>query len=324
MPVILSLPVLASPVLWLTGLERWLLLAGLSVALGGLAGRGLARQYKGTPGPAPLPLPWALRGSLLGLAASAALLVTAVADPATAARLAQPRVAGLPPDGTAVIAVAELACFAAAALLARLQQAGWSATALLGVVAAEGIRSHPEGIVPFAGALLTYCHLLPAVIWAGMLLYTLRAAAAWRASPAAAAGLIRFYGTAAAWLFTIVVVTGVGSALLLVPFSSLLTSTYGRFLIVKAILVAVVAALAVAGRVWLTRTRARPAGPPPLAARLECAGLAAVLLLAALLTVITPPGKPVYSAALRLPPAAVGLGTATARPMHLSQGCCPA
>ncbi|MGB6454530.1 MAG: hypothetical protein WBH47_08575, partial [Streptosporangiaceae bacterium] len=59
--------------LWLTGLERGVMLAGLALALGGLAGRGLARQYKGER-PGPLPTPWALRGSLLGLAASVALL----------------------------------------------------------------------------------------------------------------------------------------------------------------------------------------------------------------------------------------------------------
>ena len=83
---------LTTPALWLTGAERGLLLAGLSIALGGLAGlagRGLARQYlareDSPPGPAPLLPPWALRGSLAGLVASAALLVTALADPSAAA-----------------------------------------------------------------------------------------------------------------------------------------------------------------------------------------------------------------------------------------------
>jgi len=38
---------LSMPVVWETAVARWLLFAGLSVALGGLAGRGLARQYKG-------------------------------------------------------------------------------------------------------------------------------------------------------------------------------------------------------------------------------------------------------------------------------------
>ena len=86
-----------------------------------------------------------------------------------------------------------------------------------------------------------------------MLLYTARAAIAWRAGPAAARGLFRLYGTAAAWLFGIVVVTGVLSAVLLVPVSSLLTTTYGRFLVAKAALVAIAAALALASRAGLRR-----------------------------------------------------------------------
>ena len=289
---------LSTPVLWLTGAERWLLLAGLSIALGGLAGRGLARQYLArddTPAvPVRLPLPWALRGSLTGLAASAALLVTALAGPGVAAALARPPAAGLGARGTAVIAAAELACFALAAILLRLRQPGWSVLPLLGVVLAEGIRAHPEGIIPAAGALLTYCHLLPAVLWAGMLLYTARAAIAWRSYPRAAQGLFRLYGTAAAWLFGVVVVTGVVSALLLVPLRSLPTTTYGRFLIAKAALVAVAATLALVSRAGLRRP-AEPGAGLPLATRLEIAALAAVLAATGLLTVLTPPAKPVFS-----------------------------
>jgi hypothetical protein len=37
---------LSMPVVWETATARWLLFAGLSVALGGLAGRGLARQHQ--------------------------------------------------------------------------------------------------------------------------------------------------------------------------------------------------------------------------------------------------------------------------------------
>src|SRR5271170_6824558 len=85
---------LTTPALWLTGIERGLMLAGLALALGGLAGRGLSRQFKG-PRPGPLPGPWALRGSLLGLAAAAALLATALIGPGVAARLAQPPAPGL-------------------------------------------------------------------------------------------------------------------------------------------------------------------------------------------------------------------------------------
>jgi len=288
---------LANPGLWLTGAERGLMLAGLSVALGGLAGRGLARQYKGS-GPGPLPPPWALRGCLLGLLASAALLVTAVADPGLAANLAHPTVAGPHSSAPAVIAAIEAGCFAIAATGLRLRQPGWSVLPLLGVVLAEAIRAHPEGIIPVAGALLTVCHVLPAVLWAGMLLYTLRAAFAWRADPPAMQGLVRLYGNAAAWLVATVLLTGVISALLLVPLGSLLTTTYGRFLVVKAALVAIAICLAITGRRWL-RSRPEPGTGPARATRLECATLAAVLAVTGLLTVLTPPTGPVYAAAVR-------------------------
>ena len=273
------------------------MLAGLALSFGGLAGRGLSRQYKG-PRPGPLPSPWALRGALIGFAASCALLITAVAGPGIAARLAQP--SGLHDGGTAEIAAAEAVLFAIATVLLRLRQSGWAGAVLSGVVLAEGIRSHPEGVIPIAGAFVTYCHVFPALLWAGMLLYAIRAAVAWRHHPAAAQGIIRLYSTAAAWLFALVLVTGVVSALVLVPLSSLLTTAYGRVLIVKAAVVCVAAGLAVAGRRWLRRT-AEPGSGPALVTRLEICALAVVLIVTGILTVLTPPAHP--SSGSSAPPA---------------------
>jgi len=283
--------------------------AGLALALGGLAGRGLSRQYKGER-PGPLPPPWALRGALLGLIASCALVVTAVAGPGIAATLAQPHPPGLPSGGTADIAAVEAVLFALAALLVRLRRTGWAAVLLSGVILAEGIRSHPEGVVPVAGALVTYCHLLPAVLWAGMLVYAVRAGIAWRDHPAAAQGIIRLYATAAAWLFALVVISGIVSALVLVPLSALVTTAYGGFLIAKGVIVAVAAGLALAGRRWLTGTAAPGAGPA-LVTRLEICALAAVLLVTGILTVLTPPARP--ASASGTPPAPASL----ARPAPL-------
>jgi copper transport protein len=275
------------------------MLAGLALALGGLAGRGLARQYKGER-PGPLPTPWAVRGSLLGLAASAALLVTAVAGPGLAAQLARPPAPGLRSGGTAEIALVELVLFALAAAAARLRRTGLAALMLTGVIIAEGIRSHPEGIVPIGGAALAYCHVAPALLWAGLLAYALRTAVAWRHSPDAAQGIIRLYAIAAGWLFAIILVTGIVSALVLVPIGSVLTTTYGAFLIAKAVLVALAAGLALAGRRWLGR-ESRPGAGPALATRLELVALAAVLAITGILTVLTPPAKPISTAS---PPAA--------------------
>jgi len=295
---VVSVP-LTDPGLWLIAAERAVMLAGLSLALGGLAGRGLGRQYLArhpdvTP-PAPLPGPWALRGSLAGAAACAALALTAAVAPGLAAGLARPPVPGLRGHATGWTALAELACFAVAALAARRKLGGLAVTALLGVVAAEGVRSHPEGLIPVAGALLTYCHLVPGVLWAGMLAYTVRAALAWRDAPAVMRGLVRLYATAAAWLFGCVVVTGLLTVLLVTPLGSIFTTGYGLILAAKAALVAVAAGLAVAGRRWLRREAAPGGAGPARATRAELAVLGAVLAVTALLTVITPPARPVSS-----------------------------
>jgi copper transport protein len=279
---------------WLTGLERGVMLAGLALALGGLAGRGLARQYKGRR-PGPLPTPWALRGSLLGLVASAALLVTALAGPGLATQLARPPAPGLRSGGTAEIAAVELVLFAFAAAAARLRRTGLAALMLSGVIIAEGIRAHPEAIVPVGGAALAYCHIAPALLWAGLLAYAVRTAVAWRHDPVAAQGVIRLYATAAAWLFAIILVTGIISALVLVPLGSLLTTTYGLFLLAKAVLVGVAAGLALAGRRWL-RSESGPGPGSALVTRLELATLAVVLAITGILTVLTPPAKPVTAA----------------------------
>jgi copper transport protein len=278
---------LTTPDLWLTGIERGLMLAGLALALGGLAGRGLARHYKGYR-PGPPPGPWALRGSLLGAAASAALLVTSVIGPGLARQLARPNPPGLRSGGTAQIAAVELALFALAVILLRLRRPGPATALLCGVVIAEGIRSHPEGVVPAAGALVTYCHVFPAVLWAGMLFYAVRTALAWRKHPAAAHGIIKLYATAAAWLFALVVISGVISALVLVPLGSLFTTTYGLFLVAKTVVVCIAAGAAVAGRMWLRRQPVAGTGPS-LATRLEVITLAAVIGITGILTVLTPP-----------------------------------
>jgi copper transport protein len=282
---------LSVPGLWLTGLERGLMLAGLVIALGGLAGRGLARQYKGER-PGPLPAPWAVRGSLLGLGASAALLVTALVGPGLAAQLASPPAAGLRSGGTAEIALVEMALFTLAALTARLRRPGWAAVLLCGVIVAEAVRSHPEGIVPVAGAMLAFTHVTPAVLWAGLLTYALRTGIAWRHHPAAVQGMIRLYATAAAWLFALVLVSGIISAVVLVPLGSVLTTAYGLFLIAKMVVVAAAAGFALLGRRWLQRRPAAGAGPSQ-ATRLELAGLAVVLAITGILTVLTPPAKPI-------------------------------
>jgi copper transport protein len=319
-PAAASQAALTLPGAWVVALLRWLLFAGLSGALGGLAGRGLSRQYKGVAA-GPLPPPWALRSSLLGLVAAAGLAVAAAGDGSVAAGLAHPLAHRLSSSTSGVIAIIEVAGFAATAALLRLRLSSLSVVPLLAVVGAEGVRAHPEGIVPVGGALLTYAHLLPAALWAGMLLYVLRAAIDWRSDPSAVRGLVRLYGNAAAWLFALVVATGAVSALVLVPLGSLLTTAYGIVVILKAAVVAIVAVLAAAGRVWLRRLPAAGAGPA-LVTKLECGMLAVALAVTGLLTVLTPPAAPHHPGAARAP--AVSPAAAKAAPAGLAAAGKPA
>jgi len=138
-----------------------------------------------------------------------------------------------------------------------------------------------------------------------MLLYVVRAAIAWREHPRAVRALVRLYSRAAAWLFALVVVTGVVSAVVLVPPGSLVTTDYGRVLIVKAALVGAAAALALAGRRWL-RHRPAPGAGPALATRIEAAALAGVLAVTALLGTIAAPSLASSGGALPFPPPASG------------------
>src|SRR6202043_1680367 len=124
-PAAASQVALTSPGAWVVALLRWLLFAGLSGALGGLAGRGLSRQDKGAAA-GPLPPPWALRSSLLGLIAAVGLAVAAAGDGSVAAGLAHPLAHRLSSSSSGVIAIIEVAGFAAAAALLRLRLAGLS------------------------------------------------------------------------------------------------------------------------------------------------------------------------------------------------------
>jgi copper transport protein len=292
----------STPGEWWLAAARWVLFAALAMALGGLAARRVAvpvavRRVR------PLPAVRALPAALAGLAAALVLALLQLGGGSLTAGLAHPSVTRLLSSGPGAVAAAEVLAFAAAAIALRLRRPAWAATALLAVVVAEGFRAHPESFAGAGGVLLTWAHLLPAALWAGMLLYTVRAAVAWRGDPVAVRGLVGLYAKVAIWLFALVVGTGVISALLLVPLSDLLTTGYGRVLVVKAALVAGAATLAVAGRRWLRR-EPRPGAGPALATRAEPVILTAVLGAAALLAALPPPAQPVQS--LPFPPPASG------------------
>jgi copper transport protein len=292
----------STPGQWWLAAARWVMFAALAMALGGLAARRLARWYTARS-PRALPPPWALGASLAGLAGALLLAILQLGGGSLTSGLARLSVSRLLSSTPGAVAATEILAFAVAALALRLRRPAWAVPALLAVVVAEGFRAHPGSIAGAGGVLLTWAHLLPAALWAGMLFYTVRAAVAWRADPAAVRGLVGLYAKAAAWLFALVVGTGVISALLLVPARELLTTGYGRVLVVKTVLVGGAAVLAVAGRMWLRR-QPRPGAGPALATRAESAILAAVLGAAGLLAALAPPNQPVQP--LPFPPPASG------------------
>ena len=291
---------------WPTAILRWALFVALAAALGGLAGRALAGLFREQVPPVPLPSPWALRASLLGVVASAGLAALQVGSGNLVTGAEHLSVPELLSNSPGTITVVEFASFAVAAVLLRLRQPAVAAVPLLAVVAAEGLRAHPENVAGAGGAVLTWAHLLAVALWAGMLLYVVRAAIAWRDHPRAVRALVRLYARVAAWLFALVVVTGLVAALVLVqPLSDLFTTGYGQVLLVKAALVGAAALLAVAGRRWL-RHRPAPGAGPALATRLESGTLAGVLAVAALLTTLPAPALAGSGGTLPFPPPASG------------------
>jgi copper transport protein len=130
-------------------------------------------------------------------------------------------------------------------------------------------------------------HLAVVMIWAGALLHTVRAMLAWRRVSSAVRWVLASYVRLALWTYLAVVATGVVSALVLVPPSQLVTTTYGRVLMIKLALV-ISASLAALGARLIHRT--------PSSTRLRRlmtaeAALLAVVLAASAVLVSTPPPR---------------------------------
>jgi copper transport protein len=268
------------PIAWLSAAVRWLMLAGLAIAFGGLiAERFIAGARAENPR---LPVPRsAIAGALLvALAGAAGLAAQALADAG--------RVNVLWRDGSGAVVSVEAAGLVAALGLLWVRRRSWAVVPLLAVVGAEGWRSHAQTAEPGWGALLTGVHLAAAATWVGALVSTTLAVLAWRREPAAVRWMLVNYMRLAVWTFAVVIGTGVVSALLLLPLSQVFSTNYGRVLMVKLSLVAAAAALALTARV-VQRSDARI---PKLATviRAESLTLVAVVALSATL-VSTPPAS---------------------------------
>lgn len=249
-----------------TTLLRLLVLTGLAVHLGELVGRPLA-------GEGPRPRAWSAPAALLAAAASAGLLLLFAA------------VSGLRPsvvyglrEGRLVLVTAN--AFVLAALCAASRRPGLAALPLAVAVGAEAMRAHPETYQPLVGTTLTLVHLTAASLWAGTLLYVLRTM---RLRGGGREVLVR-YARMAAWAYAALAVTGTVSTLRKLPLDAVLSTAYGRVLLVKLVLFGGASLLALAAR-----GRMLSGGNAQAPARVEVSVLAAIVVVSALLTVVPNP-----------------------------------
>ncbi|GLW47477.1 hypothetical protein Stsp02_31390 [Streptomyces sp. NBRC 14336] len=258
-----------------TTILRWLLFAALAVMLGEAAGRRLTVRVPDIP--ARRPRSWALPVTLVGTAAALALAALQLGDGSFSS------LTGTRPG---VLSLVEVTGFALASVAVLVRRRVWAVIPLAAVLVAEALRAHPQAEQAVGGPLLTFVHLTAAALWAGTLLHVLRTVAVWRGERSPRRALLLSYARLAAWLFAAVVVTGLISALLLVPLDDLATTTYGQVLLAKIALVAVVVGLALAARRRLRRVgKASPQRP----ALVETGVLAVVLAVSATLTVLSAP-----------------------------------
>ena len=276
---------------WQTTTLRVLLFTALALALGERAGSVLlGRLRTGQEGPRPITL-WAC---LAGLAAAGGLAVLLVGNGSIPEALTGSR--------PGIVTLVQVIAFALASMVAAARRPGWTWLPLAAVIGAEALRAHPQLADPLLGIPLTVLHLSAATLWTGMLVHILRTLIHWRHDRDLAREALAAYARTAVWLFTAVILTGFGSALILVPLESLLTTDYGRILLLKSGLVAAVAGLALAARFLLRRQSALEKIRRPV--RAEAATLFAVLIASSVLTVLPVPGD--KNAPLAFPPPASG------------------
>ncbi|PCG81532.1 copper resistance protein CopD [Streptomyces sp. WZ.A104] len=262
----------------LTTVLRTVLFTALALHLGELLAPQLIRPVRGRPRTAVRS--WAVYASFAGAAAAAGQIVqlAAVSD------LGITETYGTREGGLLLLTANGLAL---AALCARTRRPALALAPLAVVIGAEALRAHPEAYSPEIGAALTVVHLTAASLWTGGLLYVLRTMWLWRGTPVAARALLGRYARLAIWLYVALAATGTASALRRLPPDVVFTSAYGRTLLLKLTLMAVVSALAVAARRRMLRDT-----DPSVAhclARREQAVLGAVVVVSAILTAVPDP-----------------------------------
>ncbi|MEV0281608.1 CopD family protein [Streptomyces sp. NPDC050610] len=271
-----------------TTMLRAVLLAAFSLQLGEAAANRLTRTIPDAPELAPRS--WGLTAPVAGFAAAAGQIVVLAGDGSLAAGLTSGDLVGTYATRPGGLALLEANGFLFAGACIALRRPGLAPAPLSLVAVGEALRAHPEANTPLLGSLLTLIHLSAAALWAGGLVHVLRTMRLWRGRPDAARALLRRYARPAAALFAALAVTGTFSTLRRLPLDAVLTTAYGRALLAKLALVAVVGALALAARFRLHRSSDpdSPAGPVR-PARAEAVALGAVILVSAVITALPVP-----------------------------------
>ncbi|KOT38220.1 membrane protein [Streptomyces caelestis] len=271
------------------GLLRAVLFAALSIPVGELFVRRLARSVPGAP--AAVPRGWSTAANSVGFVAALALASVVATGNLVPGGLADIDVGGLYASRDGKLALLEVNAFLAAALCAASGRPGTQVWPLAAVIVAEALRAHPTTeYSPLIGSGLTLVHLVCASLWAGGLLYALRTLRLWRRAEAGAALLGR-YARVAAVLLAAVTATGVCSSLRRMPpetvLEQLTDTAYGRVLLAKVILMTGVAVLALWARIRLARAKDPLTACSP--ARAEVYALGVVVAVSGLLTALPVP-----------------------------------
>ncbi|MFC8417037.1 CopD family protein [Streptomyces coelicoflavus] len=270
-------------------LLRTVLFAALSVPLGELFVKRLARRLPGAP--PDRPRGWAPYAAATGFVAALALASVVATGNLVPDSAADIDVGGLYATRDGKLALLEVNGFLAAWLCATSRRPGLQVWPLAAVIVADALRAHPTTeYSPLLGSGLTLVHLTCASLWVGGLLYALRVLRCWRDAEAGPA-LLGLYARVAAVLLAALTATGVGSSLRRMPAGTILDqltdTAYGRVLLAKVLLVAAVAVLALWARVRLGRAADPLAACSP--ARAEVVALGVVVAVSGLLTALPVP-----------------------------------
>lgn len=281
-----------APAAGTVGLLRAVVFAALCVQAGELYAARLARAVPDAPRDA-APRSWSAVAAGAGFLASLALAAIVANGNLVPERIGDLKFGELYGTSDGMIALLEVNAFAAAGLCALSSRPARAAIPLAALVVAEALRAHPEVDTPLIGSALTLVHLTCAAMWVGGLFQVLRVLRRWRGAGAREPGavLLARYARAAGWLFAAMTTTGLLSTLRRMPpdtvLDQLATTGYGRTLLAKVLLVAVVAVLAL-----LARRRSVRATDPAAAfapARAEVVVLGVVVAVSALLTAVPVP-----------------------------------